>query len=96
MTKDRFDVIFLDPPSFSNSKRMTDTLDIQRDHVSLINSTMRLLSPGGILYFSTNLRQFKLDTVLRAEFEVQDISAETIDVDFKRHKGIHHCFLIKH
>ncbi|WP_454784850.1 bifunctional 23S rRNA (guanine(2069)-N(7))-methyltransferase RlmK/23S rRNA (guanine(2445)-N(2))-methyltransferase RlmL [Legionella sp. WA2024007413] len=91
-TRDRFDVIFLDPPSFSNSKRMTDTLDIQRDHVSLINSAMRLLNPDGILYFSTNLRQFKLDAQLKEKYSVQDISAQTIDQDFKRNQKIHHCY----
>ena len=58
-------MIFLDPPSFSNSKRMTDTLDIQRDHVALINAAMRLLNPDGVLYFSTNFRQFKLDPELK-------------------------------
>ncbi|QMT58672.1 bifunctional 23S rRNA (guanine(2069)-N(7))-methyltransferase RlmK/23S rRNA (guanine(2445)-N(2))-methyltransferase RlmL [Legionella sp. PC997] len=92
VTRDRFDVIFLDPPSFSNSKRMTDTLDIQRDHVSLINSAMRLLNPDGILYFSTNLRQFKLDAQLKEKYSVQDISAQTIDQDFKRNQKIHHCY----
>ena len=95
MTKDRFDVIFLDPPSFSNSKRTTETLDIQRDHVLLINAAMRLLSPGGILYFSTNLRHFKLAPEVSTEYTVQDISADTIDIDFKRNKRIHQCFMIK-
>lgn len=94
ITRDRFDVIFLDPPSFSNSKRMTDTLDIQRDHVSLINSAMRLLNPNGVLYFSTNLRQFKLDPQLKEKYSVHDISAQTIDQDFKRNQKIHHCFKI--
>lgn len=91
-TRDRFDVIFLDPPSFSNSKRMVDTLDIQRDHVSLINAAMRLLNPEGILYFSTNFRQFKLDSQLYEKSKIQDISAQTIDQDFKRNVKIHHCF----
>ncbi|MFT4058190.1 MAG: bifunctional 23S rRNA (guanine(2069)-N(7))-methyltransferase RlmK/23S rRNA (guanine(2445)-N(2))-methyltransferase RlmL [Legionella sp.] len=94
VTRDRFDVIFLDPPSFSNSKRMTDTMDIQRDHASLINSAMRLLNPGGILYFSTNFRQFKLNAELREKYSVQDISAQTIDQDFKRNQKIHYCFQI--
>lgn len=95
MTKDRFDVIFLDPPSFSNSKRMSETLDIQRDHELLINAAMRLLSPGGTLYFSTNLRHFKLAPAISAEYTVQDISEDTIDLDFKRNKRIHQCFTIK-
>ncbi|HHT0594745.1 TPA: bifunctional 23S rRNA (guanine(2069)-N(7))-methyltransferase RlmK/23S rRNA (guanine(2445)-N(2))-methyltransferase RlmL [Legionella anisa] len=94
VARDRFDVIFLDPPSFSNSKRMADTLDIQRDHVSLVNSAMRLLNPNGVLYFSTNFRQFKLDPQLIEKYSVQDISAQTIDQDFKRNQKIHRCFKI--
>lgn len=94
LTRDRFDVIFLDPPSFSNSKRMTDTLDIQRDHQNLIDAAMSLLNPGGVLYFSTNLRQFKLAPQINEKYKVADISAETIDLDFKRNQRIHHCFLI--
>lgn len=93
-TRDRFDVIFLDPPSFSNSKRMTDTLDIQRDHSALINSAMRLLNPDGVLYFSTNFRQFKLDAPLSEHYSIQDISSQTIDQDFKRNHKIHYCFKI--
>lgn len=94
ITRDRFDVIFLDPPSFSNSKRMDDTLDIQRDHGSLINAAMRLLNPDGILYFSTNLRQFKMDEKLKEKYSVEDITQQTIDVDFKRNHKIHRCFKI--
>lgn len=92
IARDKFDVIFLDPPSFSNSKRMTDTLDIQRDHVALIHAAMRLLNPDGILYFSTNLRQFKLDPQLKEHYFVEDISSQTIDQDFKRNSKIHQCF----
>lgn len=94
ITRDRFDVIFLDPPSFSNSKRMDDTLDIQRDHVALVNSAMRLLNPDGVLYFSTNFRQFKIDPLLKEKYSVQDISSQTIDQDFKRNQKIHYCFKI--
>lgn len=93
-TKDRFDVIFLDPPSFSNSKRMADTLDIQRDHEQLIRAAMHLLNPNGQLYFSTNFRQFKLSKHIGELYQVKDISAETLDEDFKRNKRIHQCFLI--
>ncbi len=93
-TRDRFDVIFLDPPSFSNSKRMSETLDVQRDHESLIRAAMHLLYPGGVLYFSTNFRHFKLEARIIEEYSVRDISAETIDVDFKRNKRIHQCFMI--
>jgi 23S rRNA (guanine2445-N2)-methyltransferase / 23S rRNA (guanine2069-N7)-methyltransferase len=94
ITRDRFDVIFLDPPSFSNSKRMTDTLDIQRDQVSLVNAAMRLLNPDGVLYFSTNFRKFTLNPALEEKYAVVDISNQTIDQDFKRNYKIHHCFKI--
>lgn len=95
ITRDRFDVIFLDPPSFSNSKRMTETLDVQRDHAQLINHAMRLLNPSGTLYFSTNFRQFKLANGITERYNVRDISMETLDVDFKRNKRIHQCYLIQ-
>ena len=95
ITQDRFDVIFLDPPSFSNSKRMSTTLDIQRDQDVLITSAMSLLNPNGTLYFSTNFRQFKLSPEILEKYEVQDISAETIDLDFKRNQRIHQCFVLR-
>lgn len=94
--KQRFDVIFLDPPSFSNSKRMQSVLDIQRDHVELINDAMRLLDVEGILYFSTNLRSFKLDPIVMEHYKVHNITQQTIDQDFKRNEKIHHCFEIRH
>lgn len=94
-TRDRFDVIFLDPPSFSNSKRMEGTLDIQRDHEQLIDQTMRLLAPQGRLYFSTNYRGFKLSATLLTKYDVNDISAQTIDIDFKRNARIHQCFELR-
>jgi len=92
----RYDVIFLDPPSFSNSKRMRDTLDIQRDHVSLIDAAMRLLEPGGQLYFSNNLKKFKLSTEVVERYRVEDISQLSLDEDFKRAKPSHHCFVFSH
>ena len=88
-------MIFLDPPSFSNSKRMSTTLDIQRDQDVLITSAMRLLNKNGILYFSTNFRQFKLSPEIIQKYDVQDISAETIDLDFKRNQRIHQCFVLR-
>ncbi len=93
-SRERFDVIFLDPPSFSNSKRTTTTLDIQRDHPNLIAAAVRLLDPQGLLFFSTNLRRFKLAEEIQTKFKVLDISAETIDFDFKRNTRIHHSFMI--
>ncbi|ADC63094.1 bifunctional 23S rRNA (guanine(2069)-N(7))-methyltransferase RlmK/23S rRNA (guanine(2445)-N(2))-methyltransferase RlmL [Allochromatium vinosum] len=92
----RFDLIFLDPPSFSTSKRMHGTLDIQRDHVDIIQATMRLLEPGGRLIFSNNLRRFRIDLEGLAPFEVSDISAQTLPRDFARNPRIHNCWVIQH
>jgi 23S rRNA (guanine2445-N2)-methyltransferase / 23S rRNA (guanine2069-N7)-methyltransferase len=94
ITQDKFDVIFLDPPSFSNSKRMATTLDIQRDHEMLIENAMHLLTEEGILYFSTNLRSFKLSPKWAETEFVKDITPTTIDLDFKRNPRIHQCFKI--
>lgn len=93
--EDKFDVIFMDPPSFSNSKRMEDVLDIQRDHVVLIKDAMRLLAKDGLLIFSNNLRKFKLDNEALAEFEIQDMTEKSIPLDFARNKHIHQCFYIR-
>ncbi|MGM0481299.1 MAG: bifunctional 23S rRNA (guanine(2069)-N(7))-methyltransferase RlmK/23S rRNA (guanine(2445)-N(2))-methyltransferase RlmL [Pseudomonadota bacterium] len=91
-----FDVIFLDPPTFSNSKRMDGTLDIQRDHVGLIKTAARLLSEDGVILFSSNRRKFAIDEagLDKAGFSVNDQSQASIPEDFKRHKGIHHYFII--
>ncbi|MFT5708061.1 MAG: 23S rRNA (guanine2445-N2)-methyltransferase / 23S rRNA (guanine2069-N7)-methyltransferase [Oceanospirillaceae bacterium] len=91
-----YDLIFMDPPTFSNSKRMQDVLDVQRDHVRLISSSMRLLRKGGLLIFSNNYRKFKLDYELLASYDVVEITARTIDPDFKRTTNIHKCFEIRH
>ncbi|KTD61257.1 bifunctional 23S rRNA (guanine(2069)-N(7))-methyltransferase RlmK/23S rRNA (guanine(2445)-N(2))-methyltransferase RlmL [Legionella spiritensis] len=96
ITPDKFDVIFMDPPSFSNSKRMTTTLDVQRDHEMLIQGAMGVLSSSGVLYFSTNRRQFRLADPLCQRYEVEDISKETLDPDFARNSRIHRCFVIRH
>ncbi|WP_133131206.1 bifunctional 23S rRNA (guanine(2069)-N(7))-methyltransferase RlmK/23S rRNA (guanine(2445)-N(2))-methyltransferase RlmL [Legionella yabuuchiae] len=93
--RDHFDVIFLDPPSFSNSKRMNTTLDIQRDHVSLIVAAMQLLHEDGVLYFSTNFKRFKMAPEVFERYDVEDITLATIDEDFKRSKRIHYCYRIK-
>ena len=91
----RYDLILLDPPSFSNSKRMQEELDVQRDHAMLIELAMPRLNHGGKLVFSTNRRKFRLDAELTEKFMVEDISARTIDIDFKRRPGIHRCWVIK-
>jgi len=89
-----YDLILLDAPTFSNSKRMEGTLDLQRDHADLIEATAALLSPEGILLFSTNFRRFKLDPALLEVFRVDDISKKTLPPDFERNPRIHSCFRI--
>lgn len=91
-----WDLIFLDPPTFSNSKRMSGTLDVQRDHVALLTATARLLAPTGVLVFSTNFTRFDMDAEHLEHLEVEDISRATIPRDFERHARIHRCFLIRH
>jgi len=92
--RDQFDLIVLDPPTFSNSKRMDGTLDIQRDHVMLLNRALRFCAPGGTLYFSTNYRRFKIwEEEIRAA-RIMDISKQTVPEDF-RNKKIHQCFKIQ-
>jgi 23S rRNA (guanine2445-N2)-methyltransferase / 23S rRNA (guanine2069-N7)-methyltransferase len=90
----RFDLIFVDPPTFSNSKRMEGVLDVQRDHVGMIRRSLKLLRPSGRLVFSTNYTRFKLDAPALADLSVDDISAQTIPKDFERNARIHRCFSI--
>lgn len=92
--KRRYDLIFLDPPTFSSSKRMESSFDIQRDHVSLIRNAVSLLEPGGLLVFSNNFRRFKLDTAALADLAVEEISAKTLPKDFARNPHIHRCWRI--
>jgi len=91
----RYDLVFLDPPTFSNSKRMEGVLDIERDHGALIDACMRLLAPGGLLVFSTNAQKFKLDDEPAARYDIRDISGPTLPRDFERNPRIHRCFEIR-
>ena len=93
-TMGAYDLIFLDPPTFSNSKSMEGVLDVQRDHAQMIRDCVSLLSREGELLFSTNFRRFKLDEELAAEFEIEDTSRQTIPQDFARSPHIHRCFRI--
>jgi 23S rRNA (cytosine1962-C5)-methyltransferase len=93
-TGKRFDLIVMDPPTFSNSKRMDDILDVQRDHVWLIEQAMELLAENGVLYFSTNLRSFQLDEKLPVLYGVDDISRQSVPDDF-RNKKIHRCYRLR-
>lgn len=94
-TYDKFDLIFCDPPTFSNSK-MRRIFDVDRNQRQLIHSAMRHLDPNGVLIFSTNYRKFRLDESLEESYEVENISNDTIGKDFERDQKIHYCYLIRH
>ncbi len=89
-----FDVVIMDPPTFSNSKRMKDFLDIQRDHVPMLNQTIRALRPGGSIYFSTNFTKFVLDDAAIQASSIRDITKATTPFDFEG-KLKRWCYLIK-
>ena len=91
-----YDLIFFDPPSFSNSSKMQQTLDIQRDHEGLIKQAMKLLARDGLLLFSTNRRGFKLADATQQSYVTLDITHSTIAEDFKRNPKIHRCWEIRH
>ena len=89
-----FDIIFLDPPTFSNSKKMQSVLDIQRDHAELIRKAMAKLNPEGKLIFSNNFRKFKMDQLISRQFNCENITPQTLDMDFQRNPRIHNVWLI--
>ncbi len=89
-----YDLIVLDPPTFSNSKKMTGTFDVQRDHAEMIRKCMKLLAPGGELFFSNNLKSFKLDEEFLSGFDYSEISSRTVPEDFRNRK-IHRAWLFK-
>jgi 23S rRNA (cytosine1962-C5)-methyltransferase len=91
--EEKFDLILLDPPSFSNSKRMDEDLDIERDHALLIRDCMNLLTPNGTLYFSTNKRKFELHPIVAQTYQVKEITHWTIPQDF-HHSAIHRAYSI--
>ncbi len=90
---EKYDLIILDPPTFSNSKNMSGILDIQRDHPMIINRVLALTAPGGQIIFSTNFRRFHLEAEKILSTHIRDISAKTVPEDF-RNKKIHYCFEI--
>ena len=91
-----YDLIFIDPPTFSNSKRMEGVFDVQRDHVALLDLAMARLATGGTLYFSNNFRKFVLDASLMDRYAVEEITASTLDEDFRRNPRIHRAWKLKH
>lgn len=95
---DTFDLIFIDPPTFSNSKRMKQTFDIQRDHIMLMENLKRMLRTDGKIVFSNNKRQFKMDLEKLNELglDAKNISDKTLPMDFAKNKHIHNCWIITH
>ena len=93
--RDEYDMIFIDPPTFSNSKRMEGVFDVQRDHVELLDLAVARLAPGGVVYFSNNFRKFQLDANLAERYAVEDITPQTVDQDFARNGKIHRAWKIQ-
>ena len=92
----QYDLVFLDPPTFSNSKKMDSTFDVQRDHIELIKKSMLLLDQNGSLVFTNNFRNFSMSSNIIERYQVCNISDNTFDPDFQRNKKIHNCWIIKH
>ncbi len=90
-----FDIILLDPPTFSNSKKMAKAFDVARDHENLVILCMKLLTPKGTLYFSTHFKKFKMSKRINQQFIIRDITKETIDFDYRRNPKIHSVYEIK-
>lgn len=90
----QYDLIFLDPPTFSNSKKMDDVFDVQRDYIELIQNASKLLTENGVLYFSTNFRRFKFDESEFKNLNIADITVQTIPLDFVRDMKIHYCWKV--
>lgn len=90
-----FDLIIIDPPTFSNSKSREDVFDVKRDHVTLINNALAILNPGGVILFSTNFTKFKLKTELLYSKAIKDITADTTPLDFKNSAFVRYCYLIE-
>ncbi|MCK3654696.1 23S rRNA (guanine(2445)-N(2))/(guanine(2069)-N(7))-methyltransferase [Pasteurellaceae bacterium Macca] len=95
--RERFEVIFVDPPTFSNSKRMENSWDVQRDHIQLMQQLKWILVEGGTIVFSNNKRGFKMDFEGLAELGLQaeNISHKTLPLDFERNPQIHNCWIIR-
>ncbi len=94
-SREAYDLVFLDPPTFSNSKRMRGVLDIERDHAELIEACARLLAPEGMLLFATHAQRFHLEPSLLERYAVRDLSRATIPLDFGRNPRIHRCFEVR-
>jgi len=93
--QDEYDLIFIDPPTFANSKKRNLCFDIQQDHTKLLDLAMAHLTKNGTVYFSTNFQKFKLNQVLSYRYQINEISNECLDMDFKRNPKIHRVWQLK-
>jgi len=95
---EQFDVIFIDPPTFSNSKRMAESFDVQRDHLALMKDLKRILRRNGTIMFSNNKRGFQMDAegLSKLGLSAKEITSQTVSQDFARNRQIHNCWLITH
>jgi len=91
----RYDLMFIDPPTHSRSKRLDEDFDVQRDHAQLLTLAANLLAPDGTIVFSNNYTRFKLDPAIADGFHVEDWSERTIPWDFRRNLRIHKCFRLQ-
>ena len=89
--RDEWDLAVVDPPTFSNTKGMEDDWDVQRDHAELLQRLAAHIAPGGVVFFSTNFRRFKLDEAALGDYAIRDITRQTIPEDF-RNERIHKCW----
>lgn len=96
VNEDVFDIILLDPPTFSNSTRMENDWEVQRDHARLIQQSMNRLAPDGLLIFSNNFRRFRLDEPALSAYVLENRTEWSLDRDFQRNRRIHHCWFIRH
>jgi 23S rRNA (guanine2445-N2)-methyltransferase / 23S rRNA (guanine2069-N7)-methyltransferase len=94
--QDRYGVIFVDPPTFSNSRHKKIVFDVQQDHPTLLQLAMNRLAQNGVLFFSTNYRKFQLDTELEKEFIIKEITDQTLPKDFQGKSNIHRCWQLRH
>lgn len=92
---DQFDLIFVDPPTFSNSKRMQGHFDVQASHEALLDLVMKRLEPGGLVIFSNNFRGFRLADSVREKYAVTDITPASLPPDFARGKPAHQCWELR-
>src|SRR5262249_38704640 len=93
-TRDAFDLVFVAPPTFSSSKSMRGTFDLQRDHVALITDVARRLAPGGVILFSNHFRRFKMDAASLDGLAIEEITRRTLPPDFARDRRTHNSWRI--